>query len=119
MVKCKSGTASSPDLLRYVRQAKSLVRFAAPLPDASPCHWLCRALYKNILIACFLLLLLVPARNAHAQISPGPLARPHHQFDGPTNCTKCHTQSVRERSFRCVECHREVAAELDQHPGLH
>jgi hypothetical protein len=55
----------------------------------------------------------------HAQISPGPLARPHHDLEGATNCTKCHTASVRERAFRCVECHKEIAAELSQHKGLH
>ena len=59
------------------------------------------------------------ARSAQAQISPGPLAQPHHQFDGPANCTKCHTQSVRERTFKCNDCHKEIAAEMQQHRGLH
>ncbi|HET6205738.1 MAG TPA: hypothetical protein VFD98_02950, partial [Terracidiphilus sp.] len=66
-----------------------------------------------------LVILLGIARTAHAQISPGPLARPHHNLEGPANCTKCHTQSVSERSFRCTECHHEIAAELQQHRGLH
>jgi hypothetical protein len=66
-----------------------------------------------------LLMLLAALQPAHAQISPGPLARAHHDLDGPANCTKCHTQSVRSRALRCTECHREIGAELEQHKGLH
>lgn len=70
--------------------------------------------------AAFLLLFLgVLVLPAKAQISPGPLARAHKQLDGPTNCTKCHMAAVRSRAFRCLDCHREIAAELDQHKGLH
>jgi hypothetical protein len=71
---------------------------------------------KAFLLAAAVLFLL---GMAQAQISPGPLARPHHQFEGPANCTKCHTQSVRERSFRCNDCHKEIAAEMQEHRGLH
>jgi Cytochrome c7 and related cytochrome c len=56
---------------------------------------------------------------ASGQISPGPLARAHHALEGPANCTRCHTASVRSRSFLCLDCHREIAAELQQHKGLH
>jgi hypothetical protein len=73
----------------------------------------------RVCLAGMLLLAIAIAHTAQAQISPGALARPHQSIDGPTNCTKCHTQSLRERSFRCTECHREIAAELDQHRGLH
>ena len=54
-----------------------------------------------------------------AQISPGPLARAHQGLNGPGNCTRCHTASVRSRSFRCLDCHQEIAAELQQRRGLH
>ena len=56
---------------------------------------------------------------AHAQISPGPLARAHQSLSGDANCTKCHEVSVRTPSFRCLECHREIASELRQNKGLH
>jgi hypothetical protein len=56
---------------------------------------------------------------AGAQISPGPLARAHHDLEGPQNCIKCHEVNTRSRSFRCTECHTEIAAELQQHRGLH
>jgi hypothetical protein len=56
---------------------------------------------------------------SHGQISPGPLARAHQSLNGPANCTQCHTVSTRSASFRCMECHREIAAEVDRHHGLH
>jgi len=54
-----------------------------------------------------------------AQISPGPLVRAHQFLNGPANCTRCHAASVRSRSFACLDCHREIAAELEKHRGLH
>ncbi len=57
--------------------------------------------------------------GASAQISPGPLARAHKDLNGSSNCIKCHEFSAKTPSFRCLECHREIAAELQQHRGLH
>ncbi|HEY3705804.1 MAG TPA: cytochrome c3 family protein [Terracidiphilus sp.] len=59
------------------------------------------------------------AAPAHAQISPGPLARVHQDLNGGTNCVKCHELSPSAPSFRCLECHQEIAAELRQNEGLH
>ncbi|MGA8042649.1 MAG: cytochrome c3 family protein [Terracidiphilus sp.] len=56
---------------------------------------------------------------AHAQISPGPLARAHQSLSGDANCIKCHEVSTRAPSFRCLTCHREIAAELEEKRGLH
>jgi hypothetical protein len=56
---------------------------------------------------------------AHAQISPGPLARAHENLNGDANCIKCHEVSTRSPSFRCVECHKEIAMEIQQNQGLH
>src|SRR5258708_9710826 len=89
-------------------------RTAAPFLDR-----IRRVLVQPLFVAAALLMVMGLARTAQAQISPGRLASPHHNLEGPTNCTKCHTQSVRERSFRCTECHHEIAAELTQHRGLH
>ncbi len=57
--------------------------------------------------------------RAQAQISPGPLARAHQNLNGATNCIKCHEVSTSSPSFRCVDCHREIAAELQQKKWLH
>ena len=55
----------------------------------------------------------------HAQISPGPLANAHQSLNGDTNCIKCHEVSTRAPSFKCLECHREIAAEIQLNKGLH
>lgn len=64
-------------------------------------------------------LLLYLSMHAKAQISPGPLARAHQNLNGPANCTRCHGVSPRSPEFHCLECHREIAAEVQQHRGLH
>lgn len=56
---------------------------------------------------------------ANAQISPGPLAKAHQNLSGDTNCIKCHEVSTKSPTFRCVECHREIADELVHNKGLH
>ncbi len=59
------------------------------------------------------------AWSANAQISPGPLSRAHQSLNGDTNCIKCHEISTRAPSFKCLECHREIATEVGQNRGLH
>lgn len=63
--------------------------------------------------------LLCLSSQGRAQVSPGPLARAHQSLSGPTNCTKCHAVSARSPEFNCLECHREIAAEISEHRGLH
>jgi hypothetical protein len=60
---------------------------------------------------------LAPA--AYAQISPGPLARAHQSLNGDANCINCHEVSTRSPSFRCLECHKEIATEIERNRGLH
>ncbi len=59
------------------------------------------------------------AAAANAQISPGPLARAHQSLGGSANCIKCHEVSTKSLSFRCLECHKEIASEIQQKKGLH
>ena len=56
---------------------------------------------------------------AVAQISPGPLARAHQSLNGSNNCTTCHKLSAGQPTFKCLECHTEIAARLAAHGGLH
>jgi hypothetical protein len=65
------------------------------------------------------ILALCSGASAHAQISPGPLARAHQGLKGDSNCIKCHEVSTRAPSFKCVECHQEIGAELRLKKGLH
>ena len=71
------------------------------------------ALLVTALLAC-----LVAVRPAAAQISPGPLARPHQFLSGATNCAQCHKFGG-EAKLKCLECHTEIAVRLASHKGLH
>ena len=59
------------------------------------------------------------ALPARAQISPGPLARAHEQFSGPTNCTKCHVFGGSKSQLKCLECHTEIRDRVVNKRGLH
>ena len=80
-----------------------------------------RSWLRSATLRAGLLLLAVCAlgAGASAQISPGPLAKAHQSLNGDTNCIKCHEVSTRAPSFKCLECHREIAAEMQQNKGLH
>jgi hypothetical protein len=77
-----------------------------------------RVARPRVLAAVFigLLLGLFPAR---AQISPGPLSRPHQSLNGATNCASCHKLGAGAANFKCLDCHTEIAARLAAHKGLH
>jgi hypothetical protein len=81
-------------------------------------HWLrvpVRARVLTLAIWTFMVIFGV----ANAQISPGPLVRAHQNLNGTGNCVKCHEVSTKSPTFRCVECHREIAEELQKNKGLH
>jgi hypothetical protein len=63
--------------------------------------------------------MLLSVSHTRAQISPGPLSQYHHDLDGPAGCTKCHAVSAGAPTFRCVDCHQEIATRLQQKRGLH
>lgn len=73
---------------------------------------------RKCLLVCGLLLLALPARS-RAQISPGPLARAHHDLEGPTNCAQCHGLHREPMSQMCLACHKEIGWLLDQNRGYH
>jgi hypothetical protein len=79
---------------------------------------ICRTAYW-ILDTGALLLLFFSCPMTPAQISPGPLARAHQSLSGNENCTKCHELSTSAPTFRCLECHREIAEEIQLNKGLH
>jgi len=62
-------------------------------------------------------LFLFPALCA-AQISPGPLSRPHQSLSGSTNCASCHKFGG-QAALKCLECHTEIASRLSAKRGLH
>jgi len=54
-----------------------------------------------------------------AQISPGPLARPHAFLNGPTHCIECHDVARRPPEFKCLGCHKDIQHRLYEKHGLH
>ncbi len=64
-------------------------------------------------------LLFLATGLAAAQISPGPLSRPHQSLDSATQCTTCHKLGGGEPVFKCLDCHTEIAQRLASHRGLH
>jgi hypothetical protein len=54
-----------------------------------------------------------------SQISPGPLSSVHSNLEGLSNCTKCHAIGNKVTNAKCLECHNEVKARVDQNKGYH
>ena len=55
-----------------------------------------------------------------AQISPGPLARPHQELEGTLRCVSCHDVARKaEMSTLCLACHKEIGWLRDRERGLH
>lgn len=58
---------------------------------------------------------------ALAQVSPGPLARPHGALEGATQCFRCHAQGAGKAGMdrRCLDCHQEVDWMRKRQRGFH
>ncbi len=62
------------------------------------------------------------ASSAHADLfSPGPLAKPHAEFEGLSKCSLCHAQGGDEDHFqeKCLACHTELAPRVSKGLGFH
>ena len=66
-----------------------------------------------------LLLLFVAVVPTNAQISPGPLSKPHQSLSGTTECARCHEFGASAPTFKCLECHKEIAKLLSEQSGYH
>ena len=59
------------------------------------------------------------ALPAAAQISPGPLSRPHAALEGATACRQCHQPGQGVAPARCLDCHTALRDRIDAGKGLH
>jgi hypothetical protein len=64
------------------------------------------------------LALLFPAPVA-PQISPGALSKAHSPQSGTSQCNSCHVFGASTPTFRCLDCHKEVAEALANRHGYH
>ncbi len=64
---------------------------------------------------------LLPALSApaRAQVSPGPLARPHASIDSTLKCFSCHGSSKESMDDKCLACHEDIGWLRDRHRGFH
>ncbi len=83
--------------------------------DVRPSKWMLRAVPKLAVLALFCLALAA----TWAQISPGPLSRAHQSLSGATQCTSCHKLGAGAASFKCLECHADIAGRVAAKRGLH
>lgn len=57
---------------------------------------------------------------AAAQISPGPLAKPHAKLEGSLQCTSCHgSGGPSAMAAQCLDCHKDLAWLASRGLGLH
>ena len=54
---------------------------------------------------------------SQAQISPGDLSASHSELEGMANCTKCHVLGGKVANDKCLDCHKELKARIDQKKG--
>jgi hypothetical protein len=59
------------------------------------------------------------ASPASAQISPGPLAKAHSSLSGTTQCNTCHQFGTSVPTYKCLDCHKEVAEAIANKHGYH
>jgi len=97
---------------------RASTRFPVRFPASGPTYRRAPGRLSVILGAAGILLLLCVGTSP-AQISPGPLAKPHKSLEGTTQCASCHKFGAGEATFKCVECHTEIAGRMAAHRGLH
>jgi nitrate/TMAO reductase-like tetraheme cytochrome c subunit len=76
---------------------------------------------KNIFRIIFLLflLLLIAITGINAQVSPGELSQGHANLEGVDNCTQCHDPGNKVSNTKCLACHKEIKAKIEQKRGYH
>ncbi len=74
---------------------------------------------RPILVAGLALAALLAAPTRADVFSPGDLSRAHASLDGLANCTRCHAKGDELSPERCLACHGELQARIQQGKGLH
>jgi hypothetical protein len=65
------------------------------------------------------LLTALMAVTSSAQLSPGPLSRPHADLEGLENCSKCHGFDQKLAPDKCLSCHIALADRIKAGLGYH
>ncbi|MCB9684030.1 MAG: hypothetical protein H6738_01240 [Alphaproteobacteria bacterium] len=67
----------------------------------------------------FLFVSVARAQGLAGFLSPGPLAAPHAEIDGVTQCPKCHEAGKGVSADRCMACHEDVKEQVTSQSGFH
>ncbi|HEY1471272.1 MAG TPA: cytochrome c3 family protein [Candidatus Acidoferrum sp.] len=92
--------------------------------ESAPGTWftdsLCK-IFKRTAILAFLItgIFLSFCSPAKGQISPGPLSKAHSSLNGTSHCNSCHQFGASAPTYKCLECHKEVAQDLSAKHGYH
>ncbi|HET7501568.1 MAG TPA: hypothetical protein VFK02_11210 [Kofleriaceae bacterium] len=62
---------------------------------------------------------IVPRAAVAQVLSPGPLAQAHASIEGDDDCTRCHESGNKVVARLCLDCHKDLGAELAAGRGLH
>ena len=95
------------------KKSQNTVNVAPRCPSSLLAVW-----YFALRTGLLLLGLALVCSVGSAQISPGPLSRPHQSLNGATNCASCHKFGG-QAALKCLECHTEIASRLNAKRGLH
>ena len=89
-------------------------------PDSANSGSLLRHFERAALLTFLLfgITLLLPS-SAFSQISPGPLSQAHSSLTGTSQCNSCHAFGAGTPTFKCLDCHKEVAQDLSAKHGYH
>src|SRR6202011_3526616 len=81
------------------------------------CARQCTSVFVRVVF--LVLAILVLGTAANAQVSPGPLSNAHQSLSGTTQCSSCHEFGTKTPTFKCLECHKEIAKTLSEKHGYH
>jgi hypothetical protein len=99
-----------------VRTKEGVLATCGQLASGHPRHL---SLLSVIRLSFLFAALLFSASSARSQISPGPLAKAHQSLNGTSQCASCHQFGTSTPTFKCLECHKEIARLLSENNGYH
>lgn len=62
---------------------------------------------------------MVPGIASAQVLSPGPLSQAHANIEGDDDCAKCHESGNKVVARLCLDCHKDLGAEVAAGRGLH
>ena len=74
---------------------------------------------KSYILILFAFIFISLSIQVAAQISPGDLSKAHASLEGIRNCTKCHDVGNKVTRAKCLDCHKEIKANIAANKGYH